>query len=316
MKGLVTGADGFVGSLLVRRLLEEGHEVGAAMLPQPTSDLERRRREAISQARTIHLDLTDQASVRAAVSDGWDVVFHLAAVSSGSDAHRDPIGAWLVNSLGTARLAHELAGARVAGGDPLLLLASTAEVYGVGSSEPRKESDPTLPCSPYAASKLAAEVAALEVSRRTGLRVVVSRAFPHTGPGQDARFVVPAFAERILLAQRLNAPAVTVGNLDPVRDFLHVGDVVAAYTLLADKGRPGEVYNIASGQPVSIGDVFFMLTDVIGYRAIPEVDHALIRKSDIPYLVGDANKLRQDTGWEPHYSLTDAIQELVNAQAD
>ncbi len=316
MKALVTGADGFVGSLLVRRLLEEGHEVGAAMRVEAASEDERRRRRDLADAREIPIELTDHESVRRALRDGWDAVFHLAAVSSGSDAHRDPLLAWTVNAVGTARLAHELGLARSAGADPILLLASTAEVYGAGTGELRLETDLTEPCSPYAASKLASEVACLEVHRRTGLRVVVARAFPHTGAGQDNRFVVPAFTERIMLARRLGAPVVAVGNLEPIRDFLDVSDVVNAYSLLADKGRSGEVYNVASGRAVSVRDLFFMLADALGHRVIPEVDHKLVRPADIPHLAGDSTKLRDETGWQPRVPLEQSLQEVVDAQAD
>src|SRR4030095_4553591 len=102
------------------------------------------------------------------------------------------------------------------GSNPLLLVVSTGEVCAAkGGGRPRTESDPPAPCSPYAASKLGAEGAALEVHRRTGLRVIIARAFPHTGPGQSQRYVVPAFAHRTRGARRLKAPAVQTGNLEP-----------------------------------------------------------------------------------------------------
>ena len=185
----------------------------------------------------------------------WDVVFHLAAVASGSEARSDPGLAWEVNAAGTARLAEALGAERLDGGNPLLLVVSTAEVYGPGDGSPRRETDPAKPCSPYAASKLGAEIAAFDVACRTGLRVVVVRPFPHTGPGQDLRFVVPALAERLAAARRLGAPAIKAGNVDAVRDFLDVRDVVSAYRLLAERGTPGEVYNVASGKGISIEEV-------------------------------------------------------------
>src|SRR4029077_15418671 len=143
--------------------------------------------------------------------------------------------------------------------------ASTAEVYGpCDEARPRCETDPIAPASPYAASKAGDETAPLEAWRRTGLGVVVTRAFAHTGPGQDARFVVPAFAERLRAAKRIGAPVVKGGNLEPVREFLHVRDVVDAYARLLVKGQPGEIYNIASGQAVSLEDLFDRLAALIG----------------------------------------------------
>jgi GDP-4-dehydro-6-deoxy-D-mannose reductase len=316
MKVLVTGADGFVGSLLVKRLAEHGHEITGAVRPSPTTSEELARREALGDMPTIPLELQDPDSIDRTIRQNWDAVIHMAAVSSGSEAQKDPMKAWEINALGTARLAHGLGQAKVAGGDPLFFFVSTAEVYGAGSEKIRVETDPVRPLSPYAASKLAAEVACMEVHRRTGLRVVVARPFPHIGPGQDTRFVVPAFLERIRLAKKINAPVVKVGRIDPVRDFTHVADVVMAYALLIEAGRPGEIYNVACGNATSVRDLFFMLSDALEHRVIPEEDPDLIRPVDIPYLVGDSTKLRNQTGWEPAIPLEQTIREIVDAEAN
>jgi GDP-4-dehydro-6-deoxy-D-mannose reductase len=262
------------------------------------------------------LDLLDAESVDSLVLEGWDAVVHLAAAASGAEANRDPLGAWNVNTLGTMRLGHSLGRLCQQGADPLLLLVSTAEVYGAGAAGARVEMDEARPCSSYAASKLAAEVAVLEIHRRIGLRVKVARPFPHTGAGQDDRFVVPAFANRVLEAKRLGHPSVSVGNLDPVRDFLHVDDVVNAYCLLIDDGGSGEVYNIASGSGVSVRDIFEMVMVAAGASVEPEVSPELVRPADVPFLVGDSRKLRDATGWQPELSLEQAIQEVVDAQTD
>jgi GDP-4-dehydro-6-deoxy-D-mannose reductase len=312
VKILVTGADGFVGSCLTPRLREAGYTIIAATRPDQEVP---ERWEGDRGIQAIRLEVTDPASVQAAVALAPDAVIHLAAVASGGDATRDPRSAWLVNAVGTALLATQLGRMVSEGrGDPLLLLVSTAEVYGRGPHTPRVEHDPTEPVSTYAASKLAAEVAALEVHRRTGLRVVISRAFAHTGGGQDGRFVVPALARRLLVAKHARAPVIKVGNLEPIREFMHVSDVVDAYCQLLVRGRPGEVYNVASGQGISLDDLLAQLMEVVGYRVIPEADPELIRPADIPYLVGDAAKLRSVTGWSPRIALGDALREVVDAQ--
>src|SRR5437660_73642 len=124
--------------------------------------------------------------------------------------------------------------------------------------------------------------------RRSGLRVVVARAFAHTGPGQDARFVVPAFAERLRFAKRVGAPVVKVGNLEPVREFLHVRDVVDAYVRLLVRGHAGETYNVASGEGISLERLFDRLAGLIGVHPLTEADPDLVRGGDILHLVGDA----------------------------
>jgi GDP-4-dehydro-6-deoxy-D-mannose reductase len=169
--------------------------------------------------------------------------------------------------------------------------------------------------TPYATSKAAAELGALEAGRRTGLRVIVVRPFPHTGPGQATRFVVPGFIERIRLAQRMKAPAVNTGNLAPVRDLLDVRDVVEAYLALLERGVAGEVYNVASGEGIRLEDLFFQIAALLGCRVIPERDASLARATDIPHLVGNAEKLRAATGWAPRYSLDRTLQSMLDAEA-
>ena len=261
------------------------------------------------------LELADEESVRETVRGSFDAVVHLAAIASGGDARSDPGSAWDVNASGTARLATALAESDHAS-VPMLLVASTAEVYGPSVGDAlRTESDEPHPCSPYGESKLGAEVAAREAAQRTGLRVVIARAFPHTGAGQDARFVVPAFARRLWEAKREGVRQVAVGNLEPVRDFLHVDDVVDAYVLLLEHGRSGAVYNVASGVGVSIGDVFARLSALIDAQVEPVPDPALVRKADIMHLVGDATRLRQETRWKPKRSLEVALDEVARAEA-
>lgn len=322
MKILVTGADGFAGRALVRRLLADGHEVAGTVRPGETAgprrvarDLSAEERDAV---RWIPLELTEMDSVRRALDGSYDAVVHLAAVSSGTEALREPGYAWTVNAGGTARMLEVLAEVHRSGsGDPVVLVVSTGEVYGAAREpRPRRETDPVAPCSPYAASKAGAELAALEVWRRVALKVVVARAFAHTGPGQDPRFVVPAFVERLRVAKRIHAPVVKVGNLEPVREFLHVADVVDAYARLLTKGQAGEIYNVASGLAISLEALYYRLAALVGVRAIPETDPDLMRGADIPHLVGDATKLRTATGWTPRYSLDDTLRDVLDAQAD
>jgi GDP-4-dehydro-6-deoxy-D-mannose reductase len=317
VKVLVTGADGFVGRHLVRHLLQSGDEVAAACRPGgPAVDW---AQGAAADARPVvfPLEVTEDASIRDALAWAPDAVVHQAAVASVREARQDPGAAWEINAAGTARLTAAAANAREAGrADPLVLVISTGEVYGAGEPRARVETDPLCPVSPYAASKVGAEVGALEVWRRTGLRVVVARPFPHTGAGQSPHYVLPAFVERLRAARVSRASSVPTGNLSPVRDLLDVRDVVRAYRRLLEHGQPGEAYNVARGEGVSLAEVFARLAGLIGTTAVPVPDPALVRASDIPHLVGDSTKLRRATGWAPALSFDQTLQGLVDAQAD
>ncbi len=245
-----------------------------------------------------------------------DAIVHLAAVASGSEARQDPGRAWVVNAAGTARLVDAAVSLKDASGvDLLVLVVSSAEVYGDGPATPRVETDPLLPQSPYAASKVASEVAALEAWRRAGLRVVIARAFPHTGPGQSLLYVVPAFIQRLRAARAAGAGRVATGNLEPVRDLVDVRDVTRAYVALLQRGVPGEAYNVARGEGVTLRELFTRLATLIGVRVEPVADPTLMRSGDIRYLVGSAGKLKQATGWSPQITLEQTLREMVDAQA-
>jgi GDP-4-dehydro-6-deoxy-D-mannose reductase len=306
---LVTGGDGFVGRHLVRRLLARGDEVGIGRRPGGSG-------HQGAGGTTIPFELTDDASIRGALDFRPEAVVHLAAVATTREARQDPGRAWVVNAAGTARLAEAIAARRDRGLDPLLLVVSSGEVYGPGAAAPRTESDPPQPNSPYAASKVGAEVAALEVWRRTGLRAIVARPFTHTGPGQDQGFVLPSFVSRLRAARTSGEREVPTGNLDPVRDLLDVRDVVEAYLALLEHGTAGEIYNVARGEGWPLRELFRRLAGLLGVAAEPRPSAELQRATDIPHLVGDTSKLRRATGWSPAISLDATLRGLVDAQAD
>jgi GDP-4-dehydro-6-deoxy-D-mannose reductase len=316
MRVLVTGADGFVGQCLVQRLVETGYEVTAACRPSDGLGHWVNQRWG-GVVRLVPFELTDASGIRAALADPQDAVVHLAAVASVREARDDPGRAWVVNAAGTARLLDALISLRDLGGaDPVVLIVSTAEVYGAGPARPRLESDPPRPQSPYAASKVGSEIAAVEAWRRANLRIIVARPFTHTGPGQRPPYVVPAFIERLLAARSGGSGRVPTGNLKPVRDLLDVRDVVEAYVALLGRGEPGETYNIARGEGITLAQLFQRIAGMLGVDVEPFPDPSLVRSADIPYLVGDASKLKAATGWSPTITLERTLRDMVDAQTN
>ena len=310
MKVLVTGANGFVGRAVVKRLLADGASVIAAVGPGASGG------SAVPNLTTVPLDLANDVSVRECGAASVDAVIHLAAIALTRAADRDPALAWKVNAEGTAKLAAALANA--ANGrekQPLLLLASTADVYA-WQQRSIKEEDCVQPTTPYGWSKLGAEIAIEQTARCTGLKFIIARPFPHSGGGQDENFWIPGRARLLRIVKQSGAVALKVGDLTAVRDYLHVDDVADAYARLLTRGTPGEVYNIASGQGVTLDEIHTRLEQLLGFTPKREMDPNLVRKDARPYLVGDAAKLRAATGWSPRRTLDEMLRDVLDAQTN
>ena len=296
MRALVTGGSGFVGRRLVAALRERGDEVVSA---------------APSQGNDEHLplELTDPENVRAVVEMVRpEVVFHLAAQSFVPASIEDPLTTYRVNVDGTAYLLEALRDIK-----PRLLFASSAEIYGRRPQEdmPLRETLPPRPANPYAASKAAGEALVIGWHHSYGIDAVVSRAFNHIGAGQDQRFAVAAFAQRLARIAGGQERVLNVGNVESERDFLDVNDVVAAYIALADRGAAGEVYNVCSGQAVKMREVLRRLVNIAGVPVEIREDPDLMRASgEVLRSVGDPSKLKRTTGWSPRISLADSLREV------
>ena len=290
MRALITGGKGFVGQWLAAHLKDCGDEVAVI-------DLE--------------TDVADGAAVRRVMADvAPDAVYHLAAMTHVGESWEDPSQVLRVNVLGTAEI---LAAARALPVSPRMLVVSSAEVYGIVAPEqlPLAEDTPTVPASPYAASKLAAEAVALQAWRGYGQPVIVVRPFNHIGPGQSPNFFVPALAKRIVDARRSGARSLRVGTLTTRRDFTDVRDVVAAYRLLMERGAAGAVYNVCSGTDVAMSEVAAQLLRLAGADLTLETDPDLVRPVDVPVLREDAGRLHEATGWHPVTPLATTLADVL-----
>jgi len=307
---LVTGGGGFAGRHLLRELiLHGGARIHATVLGEvPGLD----ETEGLGEVEWSSLDLGSAEAVRELVH-GFDpdLVYHLGGQASVGESFESPLRTWDVNATGTYRIAVALAerGSR----PKRLLLVSSAEVYGVvdRAAQPLREDALLRPISPYGSSKVAAEVVALQTGRLAGLEVIVVRSFNHIGPGQDERFVLPSIALQLARIKRgLSVPIVRVGNVSVERDFLDVRDVARAYSLVAARGVPGTVYNIASGVPRTLLSIIQRLVELSGTGAAIEVDPVRVRSVDIPLLLGDAGRLHA-LGWRPRWDLDGTLGDLL-----
>jgi GDP-4-dehydro-6-deoxy-D-mannose reductase len=200
--------------------------------------------------------------------------------------------------------------------DPAVLIVGSGEQYGRHdkSALPLDEEAEQRPSTVYAATKLAQEVLALEAFRSEGVRVIATRSFNHSGPGQPDSFLLPALVRRALALRGGGdrRAALTVGNANSVRDFLHVSDVTAAYIALAARGRAGEVYNVSSGVGVSVKDLAVQVLAATGVKAPITTDQSLARSVDVPALVGNNTRLKDATDWAPERTTRDLIEDLVS----
>ena len=307
MKALVTGVSGFVGRYLVSRLAAGGAEVLGLDAVVPDANDGPGSFEIEGQLLPPHFpekgieinqcDLLDAGAVEESVS-GWgpDVIFHLAAQSSAARSFKDPEGTMRTNVLGTLNLLEAVR----RGGKARVIVTGSAEEYGKRTPDemPIRESASIEPVSPYAASKAAQNLLAMQYHRAFGIEVVATRSFSHTGPGQTTTFVLPSFAKQCAeIKAGLREPVLRTGNLEVTRDFLDVRDVVEAYFLLAEKGRPGTTYNVCSGSGLALSDAVGHLTALTGMDVEVEPDPQLFRPADVPVLLGDNGRLVEDCGW-------------------
>ncbi len=315
---LVTGAGGFVGQWLSRALLRAGWQVtGTTLGVAPAPGILSADDVGGMTWRSIDLRPGVDRRTLTGLLDRVrpDAIFHLAAISYVPAAGDDPMRALDTNVSAAVRLVEAMRVLRTAGTlDPVLLVVGSAEQYGRHDApRPLVESDELRPRTFYAATKCAQEAFALAAARAEGLRVVATRSFNHSGPGQGAAFLLPALVARVRAARAQPGTPIAIGNPGTVRDFLHVEDVVSAYISLVDRGLAGEVYNVCSGSGASVETIVAEVLTRAGVAGPAVSDPALRRSVDVPWLVGDHSKLRADTGWSPTRTRADIIDDLLNA---
>lgn len=299
MRVLITGVEGFVGTHLEARLAALGHEVWGATLEEP----------AAGRARRMRCDVRDLGEVREALrASAADALVHLAARSSVAESHVDPLGAYATNVGGALNV---LEAARLAALSGPVLLVGSGEVYGNAESRaPLGEDTPLRPVSAYAGAKAAQEILGGQYVRAYGLRVVLTRSFTHTGPGQDSRFVLASFARQLAAIRGSGGRGeVRVGNLSPVRDYLDVRDVARAYALVLERGEAGAVLNVCSGRGFALREYLDEMIEISGTEVQVREDPELFREVEIARLVGDPAALSA-LGWQPEISPHDMLADL------
>ena len=311
MRVLVTGVSGFVGGHLAEHLTEAGDlVVGLSASGQWPPGLA----HLAGQVRIERCDLTDVAADELADLIGRkapETIFHLAAQANPQASLADPRGTWALNLGGALNL---LEAVKASGVKARVVLVGSGVCYGNPAPEdmPVSEHCPLRPNNPYAASKAAADLLGVQHFLSHGTDVVMARPFNHAGPRQSSAYVLSALARQVAEVEAGKKPRVEVGNLDIVRDFTDVRDVVRGYRLLAEKGVSGEIYNLGTGLGTKLADALNTLASFSGRPIDVYVDPARVRPVDQPLLVADPSKLRAATGWEPRYSIDQTLSDMLD----
>lgn len=316
-KVFITGITGFVGSHLADYILAEHPEteiIGLLRWRSPRENIAHIQ----DRLTLVHGDLQDLPSLQAALDRHRPaVIFHLAAQSYVDFSFVAPVTTLQSNVIGTTHLLEAVKRLKQQSGyDPVVHACSSSEVYGqVRPDEvPIREDNPFRPASPYAVSKVGEDMIAFQYWLSWGIKTIRTRMFTHTGPRRGEVFVASNFAKQIALIEAgLQEPVIRVGNLDSVRTFADVRDVVKAYWLLVQKCTPGEVYNIGGTETMTIRE---MLKRLLAVSRVPdcrvEVDPDRLRPSDVTLQIPCIDKFKQETGWEPSYSFEQTLTDLLN----
>ncbi len=305
MKILVTGAGGFIGSHVVERLLHDGYEV-RAFVHYNSQDRWGWLEDIDGDFEVFKGDVRDFESTLKALK-GVGIVFHLAALIGIPYSYETPVAYIKTNIEGTYNI---LEAAKQIGGVERIVHISTSEVYGTAKYVPIDENHPYNPQSPYAATKVAADMLALSYYRSFDLPVTVVRPFNTFGPRQSLRAVIPTIITQFISGRN----EIKIGNLETKRDFLFVKDT--AYGIIEVGLHPetiGDVFNIGTGQSYSISEVIALVKEITGKNIKVVQDESRFRpeKSEVEILQCNFEKAKSLTGWRPQYSFRKGLEETI-----
>ncbi len=306
---LVTGADGFIGSHLVEKLIEDGNKVKAFVYYNSFNNwgwLDTFPKEILNEIEIFAGDVRDPNGVRTAVK-GVDKIYHLAALIAIPYSYHSPDSYVDTNVKGTLNILQAARDFNV----ERVLVTSTSEVYGTALYVPIDENHPKQGQSPYSASKIGADAMADSFFRSFNLPVTIVRPFNTFGPRQSARAVIPTIITQLLSGKT----EIKLGALHPTRDLLFVKDTANGFVEIAKSTKTiGQEINIANEKEISILDLAQLLIDKINPAAKIISDDIRLRpeKSEVERLLGSAKKINSLTNWQANFTFDEAINQTIN----
>ncbi len=307
MRVLITGINGFAGGYLATYLTQKQSATLYGI------DISPKRLTSEFKAEVFVGDLLDEAFVKTVLAQVRpDAIYHLAGQASVSSAWTQP---WRTFELNVHPQLNLFKGMVELGLETRFLSVTSSKVYShaCNAKVPFVEDEPVCPDNPYSLSKVTEDLMAFQYHLSHNLQVLRARPFNHIGPRQRPDFVTAAFAKQIALAEAgLTPPVIKVGNLSAARDFSDVRDVVRAYVMLIEKGRPGEAYNIGSGRAIVIQDILDRLIALSRIKIKVEQDPERMRPIDQPLSYGDTGKIKREIGWQPEISLDETLANILD----
>jgi len=311
-KYLITGYSGFVSHHFLNYL--ESQEIKCDILGVDISNPNfNTTNYKHLQCNFIKVNLLDKLKVDEILNQYKpNFILHLASYSSVADSWKNPVVSFVNNTNIFLNLV-----------DQVRFLNFKCRIISVGSSEeygkinlddlPLHELSPINPTSPYAVARVSQEMLSKIYSNNYGLDIILTRSFNHLGPQQSDNFVISSFVKKLVTIKKYNSinKSINVGNIDVVRDFVDVRDVVRAYFLLLHKGKSGEIYNICSGIGTSIKDILNNIINILKIEVDIVVDKDLIRPADNKIIIGSNDKIKNDVGWEINISLEQSIIDVI-----
>ncbi len=304
---LITGADGFIGSHLTEALLRRGAKIRALACYNSFNDwgwLE--TIEGKEQIEVVCGDVRDPHFCRK-LTQGIDVVFHLAALIAIPYSYQAPQSYVDTNILGTLNICQ----AALDSGCGRVVHTSTSEVYGSARYVPIDEKHPLQPQSPYSASKIGADAIAMSLHHSFALPLTIARPFNTYGPRQSARAVIPTIISQIAAGQT----TIQLGDLSPTRDFNYVSDTCRGFIALAETEQTlGHTVNIGSNYEISIGETLELIRELMGsdVEFVTAEERLRPENSEVQRLWCDNSLIRSLTGLRPEVSLREGLQRTID----
>jgi GDP-4-dehydro-6-deoxy-D-mannose reductase len=308
---LITGITGFTGSHLAEYCLNKGYEVFG--LTRGRYHQYNFIEHIVDKLKLIEGDLSDYHSIQSCLKESEpDLIFHLGAISSVPLSWKAPQSTFNTNTTGTLNI---LEAVRMSKLDIKTLVVGSSEEYGLVYKDetPIKETNPLRPLSPYGVSKIASDLLGYQYYKSYGLKVIRVRPFNIIGTRGGQEIVTANFALQLSKIKNGKQKTLKVGNMDSIRDFNNVKDIVRAYDIAMDKCDYGDVYNICTGNGITIKellDKMILISEI--YNISYDKDIKRVRPSDVDNLIGDSTKFRDKTGWTPKIPLDESIREVLD----